>query len=161
MTPPDLTGRTEPNRPVLGSNKDGERLNARSKCRCSRLLGRSFASDALDDTHDLDLLPARSGAGEHPRLLSCLALRILTFPFGKRRMLAKGGCSRRPSVSSPPPAIPSLHRESPPHRFVLLVPDEDGHRCLTECPRIQPEGDGLDETRCAEFCSTMGVGSTP
>ena len=89
---------------------------------CVRLLGRTSASDALDGMTFLDSAPVSSGVGDHPRLLSCLALRILTFPCEKRRMLAKGGCIRRPSVSSPPPATPSLHRHSTPHRLVLLVP---------------------------------------
>ena len=60
---------------------------------CVRLLGPTYASDALDGMTGLDSFPVWSGAGEHPRLLSCLALPILSFPFGKRRMLAKGGCT--------------------------------------------------------------------
>ena len=140
------------------------RGNECSKCRCPRLLGRTSASAALDGMSFPDSAPGHSAVGgsSSPAFLSGAS--HPSFTCGKRRMLAKGGyrsarSSGRPSVSSPPPATPSMHRRSWPHRFVLLVPGRGGHRSLNEYPRILAEGVGSDETRCADFRSTMGVGS--
>ena len=79
---------------------------------CTRLLRRTSPSDALDGMSCLDSAPAYSGAGEHPRLLSCLALPILRFPAGNAECSLKGATvvdRRSPPRPLRPPVCTAPH----------------------------------------------------
>jgi len=85
MTSPDRAGREATSRPTPESIGDNERQNGRWKWHCERLLRRTLASDALEDTTTLDLLPGHSGEGVFPRPLLVWRCTARQLPLGTRR----------------------------------------------------------------------------
>ena len=61
---------------------DDDRQNTRRKWLCERLMWQISASDTLDDTANLDLVPAQFGEDMAPRLLLSSTSRV-PFSFGK------------------------------------------------------------------------------
>ena len=89
---PAWAGREVTLRRTIESIVDDERQNTRREQHCECVMWRSSASDALDDTANLDLIHAQSGEDIFPRLLFSSTAR-LPFSFGKRNPLVQGGCT--------------------------------------------------------------------